>query len=178
MCRFGAQCPNGRLGLLAFRRREVIPALDRAQLIAQPARQAGPRGRVRRGISAGGGCRGDNGLVLSGTRRGHDLGKTGFLGSRRRAREPDRGSAARVGDFLADPFELLTGTGPGRKSDQTVADLGNPELAELAPDRAPRRRRLAGKPVAQQHPFARRPVRGMCAAHAASMQPRSQIGNR
>ena len=103
-----------------------------------PARRAAgaPRQYPLGVAQAHGGLRlGAQGLILGSSGGGHRSGEFPFLGKGRRPGEPHAGGAVGFTHGFGDPLELLAGPGVGRQRDKPVAELGDTEAAQLAPDR-------------------------------------------
>jgi hypothetical protein len=67
--------------------------------------------------------------------------------------EPDSGAAAGLVDLLGDPLEVFTGAGVSRQANEAVAELGDAQALEFAPDGDARSGGLTGDAVRQQHPL-------------------------
>jgi hypothetical protein len=67
-------------------------------------------------------------------------------------RQPDRRLAARLLHVVGEPLELLAVAVIERQRDEPVEKLRRPEPLQLAPERDPRRRRLAWQPKREQDP--------------------------
>ena len=95
----------------------------------------------------------DEFLVLLRSFRGEALGHAPAKPFHRGGGDPDRGGTAGFGDVVGDPFQLLFGRGVIGKRYQTVAQLGDTEPLQLAPDGDAGCRGLSGKLINEEHPI-------------------------
>jgi hypothetical protein len=140
---------SDRMRQLALARRERVTRADPAQLAAQASERPPPLPgllRPRRGRLL------DQRLVLGGDRLRHPACELTLLRCRGKLADPDRRLATRLADLVCEPLQLLAVARIVRQRRQPVQHLHGAEPAQLAPQSAARRRRVARQPVGEQHP--------------------------